>query len=208
MKIQNSVVAACVLLVPVARAVEPEKPKNDMAALQGTWSMVSGTQDGKPLPEDVIKRVKVVVSGDKMTQIMDDRKHEHTYKLNPDKSPKEIDVDLGDGKVGKGIYELKGDTLKVAHGSKPDSPRPKDFTSQEGSGVMVAEFKRAKDIGVSDNPGEKKRTFKTIGRNKSLPISSRLPALGHSWREASSEKEHKSRPARPQMVARFYGLPA
>ena len=145
MKIQNSVVAACVLLVPVARAVEPEKPKNDMAALQGTWSMVSGTQDGKPLPEDVIKRVKVVVSGDKMTQIMDDRKHEHTYKLNPDKSPKEIDVDLGDGKVGKGIYELKGDTLKVAHGSKPDSPRPKDFTSKEGSGVMVAEFKRAKE---------------------------------------------------------------
>ena len=55
-----------------------------------------------------------------------------------------VDVEFGDGKVGKGIYELKGDTLKVAHGSKPDSPRPKDFTSKEGSGVLVAEFKRAK----------------------------------------------------------------
>jgi uncharacterized protein (TIGR03067 family) len=144
MKFQLSVVAACVLLVPVARAVGEEKPKGDKDALQGTWSMVSGTQDGKPVPEDVIKRIKVVVSGDKMTQMLGDEKHEHTYKLNPDKSPKEIDVDFGDGKAGKGIYELKGDTLKVAHGSKPGSPRPRDFTSKEGSGVLVAEFKRAK----------------------------------------------------------------
>jgi uncharacterized protein (TIGR03067 family) len=140
-----SVVAACVLLGPVARAGAEETPKSDKAALQGTWSMVSGTQDGKPVPEDVIKRIKLVVSGDKMTQRMGDQKHEHAYKLNADKSPKEIDVDLGDGKVGKGIYELKGDTFRVAHGSKPDSPRPKDFTSKEGSGVLVAEFKRAKE---------------------------------------------------------------
>ena len=143
MKPQLSLVAACVLLVPVAWAVE-EKSKSDKDALQGTWSMISCSQDGKPLPEDVIKSISVVVSGDKMTQIMGDQKHEHTYKLNPDKSPKEIDVDLGDGKVGKGIYELKGDTFKVAHGSMPDSPRPKNFTSKEGSGVLIAEFKRAK----------------------------------------------------------------
>jgi len=144
MRFPLSVVTACVLLVPVAQAVEDGKPKGDKDVLQGTWVMVSGTQDGKPVPEDVIKRVKLVVTGDKMAQTMGERKHEHTYKLNPDKSPKEIDVDFGDGKVGKGIYELKGDTFKVAHGGKPDRPRPKDFSSKEGSGVLVAEFKRAK----------------------------------------------------------------
>jgi uncharacterized protein (TIGR03067 family) len=143
MKVQLSVVAACVLLVSVAQAGEEEKPKSDKDTLQGTWSMVSGIQDGKPMPEDVIKRIQFVVSGDKMTQMMGEQKYEHTYKLNPDKSPKEIDVEFGDGKVGKGIYELKGDTFKVAHG-RPDSPRPKDFASKEGSGVIVAEFKRAK----------------------------------------------------------------
>jgi uncharacterized protein (TIGR03067 family) len=145
MKFQLSVVAACALLVSAVWAVEEEKPKSDKDALQGTWSMVAGTRDGKSLPEDVIKRIKFVVSGDKMTQVVGDQKNEHSYKLNPDKSPKEIDVDLGDGKIGKGIYELKGDTFKVAHGNRPDSPRPKDFTSKEGSGVMVAEFKRAKE---------------------------------------------------------------
>jgi hypothetical protein len=48
-----------------------------------------------------------------------------------------------DGEPGKGIYQLDGDKLKVAHGG-PSDPRPKDFTSKEGSKVMVMVFQRDK----------------------------------------------------------------
>ena len=47
------------------------------------------------------------------------------------------------GRLLKAIYQLDGDTLKVAHG-EAGAPRPKDFTAKEGSGVTVVVLKRQK----------------------------------------------------------------
>ena len=44
-------------------------------------------------------------------------------------------------KRAKGIYELAGDTLKIALGD-PDNYRPGDFSGKNGATVMV--LKRAK----------------------------------------------------------------
>ena len=57
------------------------------------------------------------------------------------KTPKEIDLNM-EGQVGKGIYELEGDTLKIAHGEVGDA-RPKEFP-KAGSGLTVLVLKRAK----------------------------------------------------------------
>jgi uncharacterized protein (TIGR03067 family) len=126
------------LLVSAASAQD----KSDKDKLQGTWLMVSGERAGKALPPEFAKDAKVVFAGDKLTLKNKDFMLEGTFKLDPGKKPKEIDVDFN-GKPGKGIYQLEGDTLKIAHGETGD-PRPKDFTTKEGDQVTVVVFKREK----------------------------------------------------------------
>jgi uncharacterized protein (TIGR03067 family) len=106
--------------------------------------MVASAKDGgKDMPEDKTKSLKMVIAGDKITMSHDKETQDWTFKLDPTKKPKEIDVSFPDGKTGKGIYELNGDTFKVAHGQTGD-PRPTDFVSKEGSKIAVIVFQREK----------------------------------------------------------------
>jgi uncharacterized protein (TIGR03067 family) len=141
MRVQLLVALACSFLVSTGRAADPAAA-GDKDRIQGTWSVVSGEHGGKPIPAEVARNVKLVFAGNKLTTMNKDRKTEATFKLDPDKKPKEIDVDM-DGNVGKGIYQLDGDNLKIAHGEVGD-PRPKDFPEKEGSGLTVLVLKREK----------------------------------------------------------------
>jgi uncharacterized protein (TIGR03067 family) len=111
----------------------------DQQKIQGTWALVSGERSGKPLPDQVIQQIKLIFAGDKLTTRHKDRKTEATFKLDSNKTPKEIDLDM-DGNVGKGIYQLVGDSLKIVHGEVGDA-RPKDFP-KPGSGLTVLVLKR------------------------------------------------------------------
>jgi uncharacterized protein (TIGR03067 family) len=133
-------VAACSLL-PAAAEAEEKKPMGDQEKIQGTWALVSGERGGKPLPDEVVTHVKLIFSGKKLTTKNKDRQTEAAFKLDPNKEPKEIDVDM-EGSVGKGIYQLDGDTLKIAHGEVGDT-RPKEFP-KAGSGLTVLVLKRDK----------------------------------------------------------------
>ena len=141
MKLHLWVALAFGLLLAPARA-EDKPAKGDKEKLQGTWAVVSGERNGKPIPEETVKNAKLVFAADKMTIHNKDRKTEGTFKLSPDKKPKQIDVDM-DGRLAKGIYQLDGDTLKIAHGDT-GGPRPKEFSAKEGSGVTVVVLKRQK----------------------------------------------------------------
>ena len=140
-KVSVALVIGFGLLVAAARA-EDKPAKTDKEKIQGTWALVSGERDGKPIPEERRKNSKVVFAGDKLTIHNKDNEAEGTFKLNPDKKPKQIDVDLG-GQQAKGIYQLDGDTLKLAN-AKPGEERPKEFPKKEGSGLTVATLKRQK----------------------------------------------------------------
>jgi uncharacterized protein (TIGR03067 family) len=141
MRRKVSVALVVGLLVATARA-EDKPAKGDKEKIQGTWTIVSGEHDGQPIPDEAIKSIKLVYAGDKFTLDHGDRKSEGTFKLAPDKSPKEIDYDM-DGQAIKGIYQFDGDTLKIANG-KPGDARPKEFPKKEGSGLTVATLKRQK----------------------------------------------------------------
>jgi uncharacterized protein (TIGR03067 family) len=128
------------LNVAVVRAGDAE----DLAAMKGTWSIVSAERDGKDVTDATVTMTfdgvsKVAVKrGDK--QIFDG-----TAKLDAAKSPKTIDVTQeseGDlkGRTIPGIYELDGDTLKVCSGKE----RPTDFTAAAGSNRFLRVYKRAK----------------------------------------------------------------
>ena len=65
--------------------------------------------------------MKLTFKGDKLTIKSKDQMKEITFKLDATKKPKEMDVDF-DGKTGKGLYQLDGDTLKIVFNVSDLSP--------------------------------------------------------------------------------------
>jgi uncharacterized protein (TIGR03067 family) len=118
-----------------------KQPMGDQEKIQGTWAIVSGERGGKALPAEVIQSIHLIFAENKLTTKRKDRQTEATFKLNSASTPKEIDLDM-DGNIGKGIYKLDGDTLKIVHGEVGDD-RPKDFP-EPGSGLTVLVLKREK----------------------------------------------------------------
>jgi uncharacterized protein (TIGR03067 family) len=131
---------ACIILVSAVQA-EDKAAGGDQEKIQGTWVLDSGERGGKQIPDEA-KGVTLTFEGNKVKVKHGDREMTWGFKLDASKKPKAIDVDMN-GKIGKGIYELKGDTLKIAHGEEGD-PRPKNFESKEGSNVSVVVLKRKK----------------------------------------------------------------
>ena len=98
-------------------AIEKDKPKDDATAIQGTWVAVSGEADGKEASADEIKDFQVVFTADKLVFNPKGDNRASSYKLDPAKTPKVIEVTPQDGpakgKTLHGLYELDGDRLKL-----------------------------------------------------------------------------------------------
>jgi uncharacterized protein (TIGR03067 family) len=134
------------LVLVVGLLVAAEKPKKDAdskaaKALQGTWEIVSVTEDGKV--QDEAKGARVIFEGDTITVKLSEGDRKGTFKIDPKK--KHFDFTPSDGpnkdQMHKGIYELKKGALKLCV-AKGDAERPKAFTSEEGSGHILAVLKR------------------------------------------------------------------
>jgi RNA polymerase sigma-70 factor (ECF subfamily) len=127
---------------PAAQAPKPadkeDKSKSDKEALQGTWVAKSGEAKGQELTPEALKNWEnLVFEDDKVTRDGRERR-EGKFALDPDKKPKEIDL-FTDANTLKGIYELKGTTLKLALTFGND--RPTEFNSQGGV-LLVFEKKK------------------------------------------------------------------
>lgn len=147
------------LLATGGPGVEPEKKEDavakEFAGIQGKWRCVEEHSNGT-----------VIKSRDGQGHVIGFEKEiENAYdadgqvggresiKLNPSKSPKEIDttclflLDYPEekGKTYCGIYRLEGDELKIAIACAPwNRERPKEFTTQVGSHFTVFTYKRIK----------------------------------------------------------------
>jgi uncharacterized protein (TIGR03067 family) len=134
--------------VSSAGAQENEAVKKDLARLQGEWSMVSGSADGQPMPDLLLKQMKRVCKGDEATVTMAGQIYiKAKVTIDPSKKPKTIDYQMTDGftkgKKQLGIYEVVGESFKSCFG-KPGAERPADFTSQRGDGRTLSVWKREK----------------------------------------------------------------
>src|SRR5436305_3104402 len=92
-------------------AEDSEASKKDLAQLQGEWTMVSGSADGQPMPDEMLKQMKRVCKGDEITVTMGDRVFlKAKITIDPSKKPKTIDYDMTEGfskgKKQLGIYQL------------------------------------------------------------------------------------------------------
>lgn len=138
------------ICVAIALAAAEDDPaiKKDMDQLQGEWSMVSGTADGQPMPEDMRKQMKRVCKGDEITVTSGGQMFiKAKVSIDPSKKPKTIDYEMIDGftkgKKQLGIYELDGDMFKSCFGA-PGAERPLDFTSKPGDKRTSSVWKREK----------------------------------------------------------------
>src|SRR5262245_32708185 len=86
--------------------------KKELARLQGTWLLVSTTQDGKPLPEEKVKKTTLVFTGDRFKfpgSAEQATSKEGSIKIDPTRAPKHIYATSEKGVVTSGIYEVEGD---------------------------------------------------------------------------------------------------
>jgi len=132
-----------------ARAPElaPADPA-DLDPLQGEWTMVSGTMDGQPLDKSMLKAGKRVTRGNETSVLFGPQVFmKAKFTVDPTRSPKTIDLVHTDGgsagQMQQGIYELEGDTLRLAL-AVPGKERPSDFSASPGDGRTVVSWKRAK----------------------------------------------------------------
>jgi uncharacterized protein (TIGR03067 family) len=149
MRTHHALVPAVILLLGASSGFSDEKGMKDVAALQGTWTCVSAESDGKVIPADVVKQLRLDIDKDKYTTRKGDQVlFEGTIRLDATKKPHEIDlVDAtGDnkGKTGKGIYEVDADTFKICHAVPPNEDRPNEFVSKAGSKFFLVVWKRQK----------------------------------------------------------------
>ena len=96
-----------------------------------------------------VKGMRLTFKGDKLLvrgNFADDTVAECAYALDPKQSPKQLD--FTPPKAGKpvlGIYEVKGDELKVCmRHADSKGGRPTAFATKEGSGLVLIVFKREK----------------------------------------------------------------
>ena len=117
-------VAVGMVILGGAGADDRDAAKKELDRLQGEWTLVSATRDGKDMPAERVKGYKNTVKDDKFTITSDGKTAEEgALKLDPSKKLKEIDMILAEGnKTALGIYELSGDTQKICTGSADQRP--------------------------------------------------------------------------------------
>lgn len=134
-----------VLLAP-ADAPKPDRNKQDLANLQGTWAIVEMEAEGKKLPKEDYKDVKWVFQGNKLIAVQGNKRVElATLTIDANKEPRWMDT-TGIGEEGDklmAIYQLAGDDLKICL-SKKEGDRPAKFATTEGKEHGLIVLKREK----------------------------------------------------------------
>ncbi len=119
-------------LMTLKRA-EAKPLSEDAKRMQGTWTVERAAWRGEELPVDARGKMKFVITDEMMIVREPNGKAEFlAFQLDPSKSPKWIDI-TEDNRVRLGIYEIKGDELKICNNNQPDdkAERPTEFKSEK-----------------------------------------------------------------------------
>ena len=159
----------------------------ELAKFQGTWQLISAETNGKKLPEDQAKQIRVNIDGDHHTVTFGDKVMARQVKFvfDPTARPKITEDTLEEGpnkgKKIRGIYVLDGDILTSCVGAI-DGPRPTEFSAKPDSGQSLRRFQRVRP---------------TAGLNAELEAANakEYRAFEGTWRIVSIAADGKQIPA-------------
>jgi uncharacterized protein (TIGR03067 family) len=125
--------------------------KKELEKVAGTWRLVSVEKDGRKLPEDEVKPLRLVIAGDRYTLRRAGKTvEEGKVRIDPTRNPRTIDIypTKPEGKVQLGIYEWDGDDRLRICFTHPGAAqtRPAEFSTTKGTGhvMEVGEREKAK----------------------------------------------------------------
>jgi len=124
--------------------------EEEKGPLEGVWVAESMEIDGKPAPEDAVKRMRFTFRGDKLLlrgNAKNDQEDECRFRLDLKASPKQLDFTPPKGeKPILGIYEVKDDQLRVClRHSSSDQGRPTEFATKPETQLALIVFKKQKE---------------------------------------------------------------
>jgi uncharacterized protein (TIGR03067 family) len=128
--------------VQAADPVQQETVRREREALQGTWVLTGGEEQGQPLPTAEAATagggLKWIVRADRLVFELENIRVEAAYRLGPRATPRTIDLTPtsgpDQGRRFQGIYALDGDRLTVCL-NNGRGQRPGDFSAPADSGA-------------------------------------------------------------------------
>jgi RNA polymerase sigma factor (sigma-70 family) len=115
--------------------------KIDHEFLQGTWKVEGHEEDGKALPANRLRGCTIVVKGNTFTTVFQGATSRGTFQLDAVPTPGTLDVTFTQGpekgRTYRGIYEIKGDTLRFCR-ARAGKDRPTAFASKAGGGHILS----------------------------------------------------------------------
>jgi len=140
-------VLLCICLAAVAPGGDAKGGNKDAKKVLGTWKIETAELGGKPFPDEVAKTITLVLTADKYTVTVGDKKDEGTWKNDPTKKPRTLDITgtqgPNEGKTFLAIYEVKDDTLRICY-DLSGKARPKEFKTEPNTALFLVEYKRQK----------------------------------------------------------------
>lgn len=105
----------------------------DKRRIQGKWKVTEMFHNGQVAPRKIVDIAGYVIADGRLYATLNGKKRKDTtvsFKLNDTTNPKQIDLTEKDsGETNLGIYELKGNQLKICF-YKSKTMRPKTFQSK------------------------------------------------------------------------------
>ena len=142
MKIFGLLVLAIPLIVRAQDTSKGDEAK-DLKALEGQWKVISLSIGGTPAFESSLRGIGFEFKGEIMVAFEGGKAgRKYTIKIDPSKSPKQIDITNLAGKTAKGIFELKGNTLKICYDEETKTRPPGFVAGTKHKELFVAVFER------------------------------------------------------------------
>jgi uncharacterized protein (TIGR03067 family) len=115
--------------------------RKETKRLQGAWRAVSIANNGRRLPKDEAKKIRLLVKGNRFIFESGTTRSATTVYLYPASKPRALDLWVERDMMHLGIYSLKGNKFKLCLELRP-SPRqrPRDFAAKPAQ--IVYTFRR------------------------------------------------------------------
>jgi uncharacterized protein (TIGR03067 family) len=145
--LSNGLTAVAIGLLMVADAKD-DATKKDLEKFQGNWSLISAERDGKKMPSEEAKKIRLTIQGSEFILRKDAVViSEGSFTLDPTGQPKEVDETIttgpNKGKTFLAIYEIDDQHHTVCF-DLSGKKRPRQFSSPPGRGHLLQVWKRDK----------------------------------------------------------------